>query len=321
LPATTNDSTDLWEWAKNECSVEFGPYEDAMSVESSNLFHTRISSLVNIHRLLPEQVLHEALSLDLPLNSKEGFVRQVLGWREFMRHVHRVTRGFREVPQNRIQVLPQPADGGYRRWSGRKWKLPPCADQFDGGAAPSELGSSNPLPPAFWGKPSGLNCLDCVVSDVWKEGYSHHITRLMILSNIATLLDISPRELTDWFWIAYTDAYDWVVEPNVLGMGTFALGNLFTTKPYVSGSAYINRMSDYCCYCRFNPKKDCPIARWYWSFLARHYEKLSQNPRIGPVLRSLQRRSREQIDEDQKYFEVALTILEKGEPLSPKLFD
>ena len=114
---------------------------------------------------------------------------------------------------------------------------------------------------------SGLNCLDNVVKDVWREGYSHHITRLMILSNLATLLDVSPRELTDWFWVAYVDAYDWVVEPNVLGMSTFSLGPLFTTKPYVSGSGYIHRMSDYCKGCRYDPNTTCPFRGLYWAFL------------------------------------------------------
>ena len=93
--------------------------------------------------------------------------------------------------------------------------------------------------PGLLGEKSGLACLDHVVADVWAEGYSHHITRLMVLCNLAALLDVRPREITDWFWVAYTDAYDWVVEPNVLGMGAFAAGNLMTTKPYISGAAYI----------------------------------------------------------------------------------
>ena len=154
------------------------------------------------------------------------------------------------------------------------------------------LGCDTPLPPAYWGEQSGLACLDTVVSDVWAEGYSHHITRLMILSNLATLLDVRPRELTDWFWVAYTDAYDWVVEPNVLGMGTYALGGLMTTKPYVSGAAYINRMSDYCGLCAFNPKTDCPFASLYWAFLARHEAVLKSNPRLRMPMASLGKRER-----------------------------
>ena len=140
---------------------------------------------------------------------------------------------------------------------------------------PNHLEARDPLPPAFWGEPSGLHCLDHVVSDVWETGYGHHITRLMVLSNLATLLGVDPEALSDWFWIAYVDAYDWVVEPNVLGMGTYALGDLFVTKPYVSGAAYIHRMSDYCDGCAFDPKSSCPITPLYWDFLARHRDRLA----------------------------------------------
>lgn len=107
----------------------------------------------------------------------------------------------------------------------------------------------------------------------------------MVISNLATLLGISPRETADWFWVAYTDAYDWVVEPNVLGMGTFALGDLFTTKPYVSGAAYIDRMSDYCGECSFSPTRDCPITSLYWDFLDRNEASLRGNPRLSMPLR------------------------------------
>ncbi|MCA8955036.1 MAG: cryptochrome/photolyase family protein, partial [Planctomycetes bacterium] len=226
LPATAADAETLWIWAQRECLPAFGPFQDAMSTRSSSLFHARIAPLLHLHRLLPQRVVADALALDLPIASCEGFVRQVLGWREFVRHVHRETDGFRTI----------------------------AAD-----AAPRFFASATePLPPAFWGEPSGLHCLDTVVGDVWREGYGHHITRLMVLANIATLLDVSPRELTDWFWVAYTDAFDWVVEPNVLGMGTFAVGDLMTTKPYVAGSNYIDKMSDYCDGCAFDPKKTCP---------------------------------------------------------------
>lgn len=160
-----------------------------------------------------------------------------------------------------------------------------------------------------------MNCLDTVVASVWEEGWSHHITRLMVLSNIATLLDVSPRELTDWFWVAYADAWDWVVEPNVLGMGTFGLGDLFMTKPYVAGSAYINKMSDYCSGCQFDPAGNCPIRRLYWGFLARHEDKLVDNPRLRMPMRNLAKRSRADREEDQRTFEVVRETLLKKKPL------
>jgi deoxyribodipyrimidine photolyase-related protein len=157
-----------------------------------------------------------------------------------------------------------------------------------------------------------------VVADVWEEGYSHHITRLMVLSNIATLLDISPRELTDWFWVAYTDAFDWVVEPNVLGMGTYALGDLMTTKPYISGAAYINKMSDYCGGCAFNPKTNCPLTRLYWAFLQRHRDELASNMRMKLPLSSSAKRSHTDQSADAQVFEAINAQLAAAKRLSPE---
>jgi len=318
LPSTRADAEQLWSWAKRECLPSFGPYEDAMSLQSRALFHTRISSLLNLHRLLPAKVIADVMGLDIPLSSKEGFIRQVLGWREFVRHVHLATDGFRRLPAGPCPVQTLPGEGGYRRWSGKIWNLPGGYIDADGGAVPSYLSAETSLPPAYWGGPSGLACLDHVVASVWEEGYSHHITRLMILSNLATLLDVRPRELTDWFWVAYTDAYDWVVEPNVLGMGTFALGDLMMTKPYVSGAAYINRMSDYCSACAFDPKIDCPVIPLYWAFLARHKEKLQGNPRLRMPMASLVKRSASQKRRDQEIFRTVKDILIGGDPVTPR---
>jgi deoxyribodipyrimidine photolyase-related protein len=188
---------------------------------------------------------------------------------------------------------------------------------LDGGAAPSVLECETPLPSAYWGEKSGLACLDHVVSTVWEEGYSHHINRLMILSNLATLLDVRPRDLTDWFWIAYTDAYDWVVEPNVLGMGTYAVGELMMTKPYISGAAYINRMSDYCGACAFNPKTDCPITALYWAFLARHEPMLRHNPRLNMPYASLKKRSTGRRKKDRATYRTLRNALLAGRKLTP----
>lgn len=287
LPATRDDAERAWRWALAECLPVFGPYEDAMSKRSSGLFHSRVSPLLNLHRLLPARVLADALAAELPLASKEGFVRQLLGWREYVRHVHRETDGFRRVPG-----MESPD------------------------AAPSFLGAERPLPAAFWpGAPSGLACLDHVVADVWREAYSHHITRLMVLGNLANLLDVSPRQLTDWFWIAYSDAYDWVVEPNVLGMATFAAGDLMTTKPYVAGAAYLERMSDYCEGCRFHPKKTCPITPMYWAFLERHAERLAGNPRMVVPLAALRKRAADRRAADRATFERVSAALAAGLPV------
>src|ERR1700753_1723205 len=138
----------------------------------------------------------------------------------------------------------------------------------------------------------------------------------MIVSNIATLLDISPRDLTDWFWVAYADAYDWVVERNVLGMGTFVVGDLFMTKPYISGAAYIDRMSDFCESCAFDPKKNCLITPMYWAFLERHRDKLERNNRLAMPYRSLAKRTAEKKKEDAKTFVRVRDLLRSGKSLT-----
>lgn len=292
LPVSVDDAEEVWSWALAQCLASFGPYEDAMARAEPQLFHTRTAELLNLHRLLPRRVIDDVLAADVPLNSKEGMVRQILGWREFVRHVHRATDGLTEVEVPRDEE-------GLR-------------------ASPNHLESCNPLPPAWWeGSPSGLACLDTVVADVWRTGYSHHITRLMVLSNLATLLDVSPRELTDWFWVAYADAYDWVVEPNVLAMGTFAVGDLMTTKPYVSGANYLNKMSDYCGGCAFDPKKDCPVTALYWAFLERKRDVLEGNRRLALPLASAKKRSAAQKEEDAATFERVCELLAKGEEVAP----
>jgi deoxyribodipyrimidine photolyase-related protein len=317
LPATRDDAERLWAWARSDCLPHFGPYEDAMSVRSSNLFHTRVSALLNLHRLLPDRVVGDVATLELPVAGREGFVRQVLGWREFVRHVHEATDGFRRFPDGSTPERIPVGDGGFRRWSGEPWRDEEDPADGEDAAAPSHLGANGPLPVAFWGRESGLRCLDHVVEGVWEEAYGHHITRLMVLSNLATLLDVSPRELTDWFWVAYADAYDWVVEPNVLGMGTFAAGDLMTTKPYVSGAAYIDRMSDYCGDCAFDPKKSCPVTRMYWAFLDRHRRRLEGNPRLRLPLASLDRRSPERRAEDRAVLDSVREALGTGTKTSP----
>ncbi len=283
VAATVEDAQEWWRWAKERCLTHFGPYEDAMSSKSRTIFHTLVSPLINLHRLLPREVVGDVEELEIPLASKEGFIRQVLGWREFIAHVHRETDGFRDLPE------------GYEE---------------------NYLGADFDLVPAYWGDdPSGLRCLDEAVASVVEEGYSHHITRLMVLSNIATLLDLSPRQVTDWFWVMYVDAYDWVVEPNVLGMGMFALGDLFTTKPYVSGSNYIAKMSDYCGDCAFDPKKNCPLRSLYWAFLARHEERLDDLGRMGLMLGMMRKRSEERRARDAEIFEEVRRRLAAGKRL------
>jgi deoxyribodipyrimidine photolyase-related protein len=273
LPVTAKDCREAWNFALKHVLPYFGPWEDAMATSQPDLFHSKISALMNLSRVLPREAVDDVAAAyekgEIPLASAEGFVRQILGWREFMRHVHRATDGYRglKVPYE------NPAT-----------------------ASPNALDATRSLPAAYWGLPSGLNCLDTVVRQVVNEGWSHHITRLMVLSNLATLCGFSPRELTDWFWIAYVDAYDWVVEANVLGMATFADGGVTATKPYVSGAAYINRMSDYCEGCKFDPARStgpgsCPFTALYWSFLERNSDKLSGNQRLAMPYATLRKKT------------------------------
>lgn len=319
LPSTRADALALWGWAKTTCMEHFGPYEDAMSSRSRTLFHTLLSPVLNLHRITPKHVLDEVLELDIPIASKEGFVRQLIGWREFIRHVHVKTNGLRELPNRPVQpdIEHAPGDAGWARYTHNAWSRPTGDEDLVGGSGANALEASNTLPPAFWGERSGLHCLDRVVSSVMQTGYSHHIERLMVLSNIATLLDIEPRQLTDWFWAAYIDAFDWVVEPNVIGMGTFGVGDLFTTKPYISGANYINKMSDFCADCAFSPTKSCPITSLYWAFLARHQDTLDINNRMGLAYKNLGRRTQDKRDYDVTTFEHVTTELAAGRALSP----
>ena len=318
LPASREDAAQVWRWALKECLPTFGPFEDAMSTRSRSLFHTQISSLLNLSRLSAHEVVADVLKAPIALPSKEGFVRQILGWREYMHHVHDATDGFRVLAGVPQPEAAGPGDGGYARWRGEPWKgAPERVSGGDGGSLASYLGASRGVPPAYWGAPSGLHCLDNVVAGVWADGYSHHITRLMVLANIAMLLDLSPRELTDWFWVAYVDAYDWVVEPNVHAMGSFGVGDLLTTKPYVAGSAYIDRQSDFCASCRFDPKTTCPLPSLYWAYLGRHRDALTAIQRMRLPMAGEARRTPVQREHDEATFTHVSATLAEGRELHP----
>ena len=312
LPTTKAHAHECWDFALRECLEHFGPYEDAMSRSSRTLFHTRIAHLLNVSRLLPVTVVKAAVQSTAPLASVEGFVRQVLGWREFVRHVHRATDGFRDLPGVPRAQQVRATDAGW-------WTLSGLVDRpHHAEAAPAALAAHNPLPPAWWGHASGLACLDRVVRTVMEDAWCHHIERLMVLANIAALLDVDARELTDWFWCAFVDAYDWVVEPNVLSMGTFATGDVMTTKPYIAGSAYIDKMSDDCAGCAFTPGKDCPLTSLYWAYLDRHAQALAGNPRLLMPLRSLAKRDPAKRSADARVYATVSAVLAKGARLDPK---
>ncbi len=296
-----------------------------MRDDQLQLFHSRTSVLVNLGRLLSADLIRDveaaASSGAVSLSSAEGFIRQLLGWREFMRHIHEQTDGYRllagHVPQehraNIQEVSPDQTPGAAQAYAlpSRKKSQP---DPYVG-ATPSALGAALPLPAVYWGVKSGLHCMDTVVEQVVRDGWSHHITRLMVLSNLATLCGFSPRELTDWFWFAYVDAYDWVVETNVLGMATYADGGLTATKPYVSGAAYINKMSNYCGHCQYDPKKStgegsCPFTALYWTFLERNQTVLGNNFRLQMPYNTLRKKSSQDLVQLRTRAEEAVAHLQ-----------
>ena len=311
LPTTQPDCDRMWTEALTALLPHFGPYEDAMRDDEPHLFHSRVSALINLGRLIPHNLIRDVAAAAgdgaIPLASAEGFIRQILGWREFMRHVHEQTDGYRKVP------VPSEAAASPAKTSQRAGSQP-HPDPLQG-ARPAALGAARKLPAAYWGVKSGMHCLDTVIEQVIDEGWSHHITRLMVLSNLATLCGFSARELTDWFWIAYVDAYDWVVETNVLGMGTHADGGVTATKPYVSGAAYINKMSNYCGHCRFDPKKStgegsCPFTALYWTFLERNRDTLGGNFRLQMPYNALAKKKESELVQLRARASEAIEYLE-----------
>ena len=305
LPASNQDALLLWNWAKSSLMYWFGPYEDAMTKHHKTLFHTTISSLLNLNRIVAKDLLEDTIGLEIPLNSKEGFIRQIIGWREFVRHVHEQTNGF-EVDHQSIQSR-----------SGAGWE----GDWNHSRITPNVLENSVGLPPTYWGEKSGMLCLDTAVLDVVETGYTHHIPRLMVLANIGNLLGVNPRELTDWFWAMFTDAYDWVVEPNVLAMGTYAVGEIMTTKPYISGTPYIKKMGDYCGDCSLHFKKSCPISDMYWNFLEENKFHFSNNHRMAMPMRTLAKRTQQAKDSASEVTKYVRLQMGKGLKLDPMVLE
>ncbi len=246
----------------------FGPYQDAMVTGEDTMWHALLSPYLNLGLLHPLEVVERAeaafMERDLPLNSVEGFIRQVMGWREYMRGLY----------------THFDADYAQRNW-------------FD---------HRQPLPEFFWTGEVEMNCLHQAISQIQRTGYAHHIQRLMILSNFSLIAGFTPQAVENWFHAAFIDAYDWVMQTNVIGMGLFADGGLLASKPYASSANYVNKMSDYCKGCRYNPKQRtgedaCPFNFFYWDFLHRHRDKLQAQGRMSFILKNLDRMDQEELDE------------------------
>ncbi|WP_413162494.1 cryptochrome/photolyase family protein [Capilliphycus salinus ALCB114379] len=246
----------------------FGSYQDAMVTGEQTLWHALLSPYLNLGLLQPLEVIEAAekayFDKNLPLNSVEGFIRQILGWREYLHGIYRVMN---------------------REYSQHNW--------FD---------HTQPLPEFFWdAKKTDINCLSQVLSQVETTGYAHHIQRLMILSNFALIAGLSPQEVENWFHAVFIDAYDWVMQTNVIGMGLFADGGILASKPYAASANYVNKMSDYCKSCAYNPRSRtgenaCPLNVFYWNFLDRHREKLKSQGRMNLVLAHLDKMSENELN-------------------------
>ncbi|MFB6360671.1 MAG: cryptochrome/photolyase family protein [Halobacteriales archaeon] len=251
-PVTRDQARDQLDHFLAERLPDFGPFQDAMRGDQWAMAHALLSGAINLGLLHPLEVIEGAEQAynqhgDVSISSAEGFVRQVLGWREFMRHVYR-------------HAMPE---------LGRA----------------NQLGGDQELPDLYWTAETEMHCLRKTVEDVRERGYSHHIQRLMVLANFATLWGVEPRELNEWFHATYIDAYHWVTTPNVMEMGQFADG-VFATKPYVSSANYIDGMSDYCADCAYDPDAttgpaSCPFNALYWAFLDRNEDRLRSNHRMA----------------------------------------
>jgi deoxyribodipyrimidine photolyase-related protein len=242
----------------------FGDFQDAMKRGEDFLHHALVSPALNIGLLTPMELCRAAERAyyegRAPLNAVEGFIRQVIGWREFVRGLY-----WNEMP-------------GY--------------------AETNALGANRALPDFYWTGDTDLACLKECITATKRNAYAHHIQRLMVTGNFALLAGVAPREIEEWYLLVYADAFEWVELPNVHGMVMFADGGLLASKPYAASGAYIDRMSDYCAGCRYDPEvksgpKACPFNPLYWNFLIENEAKLAKNPRMAMPYRNLQRFSTE----------------------------
>ncbi|MBM5783432.1 MAG: cryptochrome/photolyase family protein [Cyanobacteria bacterium K_DeepCast_35m_m1_288] len=239
----------------------FGPYQDAMVSGEPTMWHALLSPYLNLGLLNPLEVIRRleqaGLEQQVPLAGLEGVIRQILGWREYTH--------------------------GLYHWFGADY---PALNHF---------AADQPLPLSFEQLGgSGLNCLDSVFAELRSNGYAHHIQRLMVLANYGLIAGLNPQALTAWFHRMFIDGHDWVMQTNVIGMGLFADGGRLASKPYAASGNYIKRMSTYCKGCRYDVKqrtgpKACPFNSLYWDFLDRHAESLRRNPRIGLVMKQLEK--------------------------------
>ena len=249
----------------------FGTYQDAMRTGEYTLWHSLISPYINLGLLTPLEVIKAIekayYEFDYPLNSVEGLIRQILGWREYMYGIY--------------QLMDD--DYADTNWFNHQEKLP----EF------------------YWdSSQTDMNCLKQSLQQVEETGYAHHIQRLMVLGNFALIVGVSPQAIHNWFHSAFIDSYDWVMVPNVIGMGQFADGGILSSKPYAASANYINKMSDYCQSCVYKQNQRtgdnaCPFNFFYWDFLSRHHQQLKGLGRMNLILANLKKMDKIELEKIQ----------------------
>jgi deoxyribodipyrimidine photolyase-related protein len=271
-PTTFSESNKwLTEFLKTRME-EFGPYEDALVANESILHHSVLTPMLNVGLITPGQVLDETGAFagkhSIPLNSLEGFIRQIIGWREFIRGVYEA-KGTEERTKN-------------------YWKF------------------KRKIPRYFWTGNTGIPPIDITIKKILHTGYGHHIERLMVLGNFMLLCEFDPDEVYRWFMEMFIDAYDWVMVPNVYGMSQFADGGLMATKPYISGSNYLMKMSDY--------EKGDWQKIWdglFWRFMDKHRDFFLKNPRLGMLVKTFDKMDEEKKRMHLTHAQAFLTRIEK----------
>lgn len=251
LAVTRADALSEANYFIEHCLISFGDYQDAMLINETALYHSKLSLYLNAGLLLPIELCRMAeqayIELKAHLNSVEGFIRQILGWREYVRGIY--------------------------------WHYMPAYKEMN------YFQATRDLPAFFWGADTKMFCIKEVVRQTSVEAYSHHIQRLMITGNFALLAGINPQQVCEWYLAVYADAYEWVELPNTLGMALYADGGMMASKPYAASGKYIQRMSNFCELCSYNPnvllgENACPFNALYWNFLRQNEEKLKHNPRL-----------------------------------------
>lgn len=282
-PIDRQQSLQLLQYFCENLLPHFGDFQDAMSQQHWLLYHSRLSFSMNLKMLSPVEVIESAIEAwrqrpkEISLNQVEGFVRQIAGWREYMRGIY--------------------------------WAKMPAFRKLN------YFGHNRPLPSWFWTGQTQMNCLRQTIGQSLRRAYAHHIQRLMVTGNFALLAGIHPDEVDGWYLGIYADAIEWVELTNTRGMSQFADGGITGTKPYCSSANYINKMSDYCAGCRYDPREKigpnaCPFNSLYWHFHHRHRHLLEKNPRIGMVYRLWDKMNPAQKDEILSQAERLLDDLE-----------